>query len=99
MNQKEFNLLLSELSNSIKPINQLLFECLVLIIFYYLFNTISFINNDISNSKSHISFIYLIAFICIVLDWFIWNNHIQTSLFTSILLVYIICTFLKFYNN
>jgi len=90
MNQKEFNLLLSELSNSIKPINQLLFECLVLIIFYYLFNTISFINNDISNSKSHISFIYLIAFICIVLDWFIWNNHIQTSLFTSILLVYII---------
>ena len=39
MNQKEFNLLLSELSSRIKPINQLLFECLVLIIFYYIFIT------------------------------------------------------------
>ena len=94
MNQKEFNLLLSEISNGIKPINQLLFECLVLIIFYYLFNTISFINKDMSNynssSKSHISFVYIIAFICIILDWFIWNNQIQTSLFTSILILYII---------
>ena len=90
MNQKEFNLLLSELSSRIKPINQLLFECLVLIIFYYIFNTISFINNKIENSNSHISFIYLICLICIILDWFMWNNYIQTSLFTAILIVYII---------
>jgi hypothetical protein len=99
MNQKEFNLLLSDLSNTIKPINQLLYECLILIIFYYLFNTISFIDkntntntNTNTNEKfiNHISFVYLICFICIILDWFMWNNYIQTTLFTSILIVYII---------
>ena len=90
MNQKDFNLLLNEISNRIKPINQLLFECLVLIIFYYLFNKISFIKKDSQDTNTHLSFIYLICFICILLDWFIWNNQIQTSLFTAILIVYII---------
>ena len=90
MNQKEFNLLLSELSILIKPINQLLFECLVLIIFYYLFNTITFITKNKSDTKTHESFIYLICLICIVLDWFMWNNCNQTALFTAILVVYII---------
>ena len=89
MNQKDFNLLLSNISNSIHPINQLLFECLVLFIFYYLFNTIT-LKNEIDKNSSNIKFIYLICLICILLDWFIWNNCIQTSLFISILIVYII---------
>jgi len=90
MNQKEFNLILSEISNRLKPINQLLYECLVLIILYYLFNTISFIKKDAKENNNHISFIYLICFICILLDWFIWNNQVQTSLFSAILIVYTI---------
>lgn len=89
MNQKDFNLLISNISNSIHPINQLLYECLVLFIFYYLFNTITF-KNDIGKTSSNIKFIYLICLICILLDWFIWNNCVQTSLFISILIVYII---------
>ena len=90
MNQKEFNLLINELSNIVKPLNQLLFECLVLIIFYYIFHTISFLNN---NSKIHKPFVYLIFIICIGLDWFIWNNYNQSSLFIAILFIYIVYNF------
>lgn len=86
MYQKDYNLLISNLSNKLKPINQLLYECLVLIIFYYIFNTISFLNND---SKIHKPFVYLIFVICILLDWFIWNSYIQTFLFIAILFIYI----------
>lgn len=90
MNQKDFNLLINDISNIVKPLNQLLYECLVLIIFYYIFNTISFLNN---NSKIHKSFVYLIFVICICLDWFIWNNCNQSSLFIAILFIYIIYNF------
>ena len=90
MNQKEFNLLINDISNIVKPLNQLLYECLVLIIFYYIFNTISFLNN---NSKIHKPFVYLIFIICIGLDWFIWNNCDQSSLFIAILFIYIVYNF------
>ena len=90
MNQKDFNLLINEISNILKPLNQLLYECLVLIIFYYIFNTISFLNN---NSKIHKPFVYLIFIICICLDWFIWNNCNQSSLFIAILFIYIVYNF------
>ena len=94
MNQKDFNLLLADVSNGIKPINQLLFECLVLIIFYYIFNSLSNNNTNTNNNNTKWSkkpeFIYLICLIFILLDWFIWNNYIQTSLFTAILIVYIL---------
>jgi hypothetical protein len=90
MNQKEFNLLINDISTIVKSLNQLLYECLVLIIFYYIFNTISFLNN---NSKIHKPFVYLIFTICIGLDWFIWNNCDQTSLFIAILFIYIVYNF------
>ena len=90
MNQKDYILLINNLSNKLKPINQLLYECLVLIIFYYIFNTISFVNK---NSDTHKPFIYLILIICILLDWFIWNNCIQSALFISILFIYVTYNF------
>ena len=90
MNQKDFNLLINDISIIVKELNQLLYECLVLIIFYYIFNKISFLN---SNSEIHKPFVYLIFTICIGLDWFIWNNSNQTSLFIAILFIYIVYNF------
>jgi len=90
MNHKDYNILISDISNIVKPINQLLYECLILIVFYYIFNKLSFLNN---NYKIHKPFVYLIFIICILLDWFIWNNCLQTSLFTSILYIYIYYNF------
>ena len=90
MNQKDYNIFISDISTIVKPLNQLLYQCLILIIFYYLFNTLSFLKN---NSKIHKPFIYLIFIICICLDWFMWNNCIQTSLFIAILYIYIVYNF------
>ena len=103
MNQKEFTELLNNITTLIIPLNQLLYECIILIIFYNIFNTIAF-----HNISLHKSFISLIALIFIGLDWFIWNNHINTSLFICVLLIYItynfsksrnIATFIDFVNN
>lgn len=103
MNQKEFTELLNNITTLIIPLNQLLYECIILIIFYNIFNTIAF-----HNISLHKSFISLIALIFIGLDWFIWNNHINTSLFICVLLIYItynfsksrsIATFIDFINN
>lgn len=104
MNQKDFNLLLTNISNELKNVNQLLYQCFVLIIIYYFFKNVMYINpnnnhnhvssnasrNASSNNKLHKSFIYLIFVICVIIDWFIWNNYIQTTLFASILIIYII---------
>ena len=83
MNQKDFNILLNEISNILNPINQLLYEILIIIVFFYFFYTVK-------NIKNHKSFIILITLICSILDLCIWNNYIQTSLFISILTIYII---------
>jgi len=96
MNQKDFKLLIFNISNLLKPINQLLYQSIILIIFYYIFNSISFIeltDKNNNNQNNHKKFIYLIFIICIILDWFIWNNCIQTFLFTSILYLYILYNF------
>ena len=82
MNQKEYTILINELSNKLNPLNQLLYQAFILIVFYYVFDTLSSIN-------SHKSFILLIAFICIILDFYIWNNSLQTTLFFAILILYI----------
>ena len=109
MIQKDFNLLLTNISNELKNINQLLYQCFVLIIIYYFFKNVMYINpnnnhnnhnnhnhnnhnnNHASrNNNLHKSFIYLIFVICVIIDWFMWNNYVQTTLFASILIIYII---------
>jgi hypothetical protein len=99
MKVKEFNILLSELSDIVKPLNQILYEILILISFYFLFTNIKTnqtITNSINNSttntasiKNNKSFIILIAILAVAIDWFIWNNPIQTIFFLSILAIYI----------
>jgi len=81
MNQKEFNIVLKDASNEFNSFNQLLYQTLVLIIIYNLFNRID-------NIKKHKSFILLVLVITIILDLGMWNNYIQSSLFISILIIY-----------
>ena len=82
MDKKEFNNLIDEISNKVKPINQLLYQSLILIVFYYIFDTIKKI-------KLHKYFILLCALIFIILDLYIWHNTVQTMLFSAILVIYI----------
>ena len=88
MNQKEYTILINDISNKLNPLNQLLYQAFILIVFYYVFDTFS-------NIKSHKSFILLIACICIILDFFIWHNLLQTSLFFSIVILYISYNFYR----
>ena len=100
MNLKEYNNLLSELSEIVKPLNQLLYEILILITLYFLFNKLktnqtenpSKTNNSDTNSinglRQHKSFIILFIGLAVFVDWFMWNNIIQTTLFISILTIY-----------
>ena len=82
MNKKEFTSFINDISIKLNPINQLLYQSFILIVFYYIFDTISHL-------QSHKSFILLIATICIILDLCIWNNITQTILFIAILTIYI----------
>jgi len=82
MNKKEFNSFINEISEQLNPLNQLLYQSFILIVFYYIFDTIRHL-------QSHKSFIVLIAVICIILDLCIWNNITQTILFIAILTIYI----------
>jgi hypothetical protein len=99
MNLKEYNNLLDETSNFIKPLNQILYQILILITIYLLFNklktnqTENQKQNTSINTKTHKSFIILFAILVVGLDWFIWNNTIQTTLFICILTVYIYYNF------
>ena len=101
MNQKEFNNLINDISDKLKPLNQLLYQAFILIVFYYIFDTITHL-------QTHKSFVLLTATICIILDVCIWNNINQTILFVAILTLYIsyninknniIDTFLNTMNN
>lgn len=90
MNLKDLNIIIDAIAVVLIPINQILFQCLIIIIYYYLFTTMSLrVNNITPNIQQHKAFIYLVAFVCVMLDWFIWNNCMQTSLFASILIIYI----------
>ena len=82
MDTKEFNILLNEISEKLNPLNQLLYQCLILIVFYYFFITVK-------KLESHKCFIILFAIICSILDLCIWNNTNQTILFMAILGIYI----------
>jgi len=109
MNQKEFNSILNSLSDITHHFNHILYELIIIIAFYYIFNNVSFnnINSNITN-RNHKSFIYLVTLICVGLDWFIWNNCTQTALFIAVLFLYItynfrrsesISTFIDFMNE
>ena len=99
MNLKEYNNLLDETSNFIKPLNQILYQILILITIYLLFNklktnhTENHIQNTSLNNKTHKSFIILFVILVVGLDWFIWNNCNQSSLFIAILFIYIVYNF------
>jgi hypothetical protein len=82
MDKKEFNIALNEISDKLKPLNQLLYQALILISFYYFFY-------NIKKIELHKSFIVLFAVVCTILDLCIWNNINQTILFGSILMIYI----------
>ena len=82
MDKKEFNILLNEISETLNPLNQLLYQCLILIVFYYFFITVK-------KLALHKCFIILFAIICIILDLCIWQNTNQTILFMAILGIYI----------
>jgi len=82
MDKKEFNILINEISNKVNPLNQLLYQSLILIVFYYVFDTIKKI-------QLHKYFIVLCAVIFIILDLCIWHNTVQTMLFSAILVIYI----------
>jgi hypothetical protein len=102
MKVKEFNIFLLELSEIVKSLNQILYEIIILISFYFLFTnlknnqTLAITNNTTSENsilqstnKTNNSFIILIAILAICVDWFIWNNSNQTFFFTGILAIYI----------
>ena len=91
MNQKDYSNLLDKVSDIIIPINQLLYQSIILIILYYYFNGIS--SNIDRDLDKHKSFTYLFIIICIFIDWNIWHNHIQTSLFLAILILYVMYNF------
>ena len=101
MNKKEFNSFINDIADQLNPLNQLLYQSFILIVFYYIFDTIRHL-------QSHKSFIVLIAVICIILDLCIWNNMTQTILFIALLTLYIsyninkdvtIDTFINTINN
>jgi hypothetical protein len=96
MRVKEINLFLFELSEQIlKPLNQIGFQILILINLHFLFEnlrknkTLETNNTKNSSYKTTKSFIILISIISVFLDWFIWNNLTRTTLFISILAIYI----------
>jgi hypothetical protein len=99
MNLKEYNNLLEEISNFVKSLNQILYQILILITLYLLFNKLNTIyvenqyQNTFQNNKIHKSFIILFAILAIGLDWFIWNNTIPTTLFIGVITVYIYYNF------
>ena len=82
MDKKEFNIIINDIGEKLNPLNQLLYQSLILIVFYYFFY-------NIKQLELHKSFIILFSIICIILDLCIWNNINQTILFGAILIIYI----------
>ena len=93
MNNKEYNNFIYECSSILKPINQLLYHILILITLFFVFNKLT--NENIEKKRNYNSIqrttqcIILFTVIVIFIDWFIWNNIINTSFFISILIIYI----------
>lgn len=95
MKEQDYNNLLIKFSTALAPINQLLYEILIIITIYIYLERINSSANDLSfrsdNSLSDNSLSVIIIFIilAISIDLFIWYNPIQTFLFGAILGIYI----------
>lgn len=75
--------MIKELKDFLNPINHILYEIAILLLLFILIRKQLFFN------KLTKEFIILICIIIIIIDWYIWNNKIQTILFSVLLLVYI----------
>ena len=84
MNQKEFNNVISNISDFAGSYTQVLYQIIILLVIYNLFNNISF-----KSVGKHKPFILLVAIIVLGIDWFIWHNEKQTFLFGAVLFIYI----------
>jgi hypothetical protein len=87
MKEKDYNQLLTSVSGVLAPINQLLYEILVIIAIYIFLDHVQ--TSSLYLSKNSSLVIILFALLALVLDWFIWNNSVQTFLFAAILVIYI----------
>lgn len=90
MKELEFNNLIIQVSNSLEPINQLLFEILVIIsIYIYIERIQSNTSSLLFLSDINISVIIIFTILALGVDFYIWNNSFQTILFGAIVGIYI----------
>jgi Ca2+/Na+ antiporter len=84
MNQHDFGVLVKDIGNVVNPFNHLIYQIVILIALYNLISRISF-----KNISRHRSFIILFSVMVIAIDWFIWNDIMQTIIFAVVLYIYI----------
>lgn len=93
MKEQDYNNLIFTISNYIAPLNQLLYEILVIITLYIFLEKIQ-LNLSLSNNATSVIIIFTI--LALGLDWYVWNNPTQTLVFGAILLIYIRYNFSNF---
>ena len=90
MKEQEYNHLIATLSSFLAPINQLLYEILVIAAIYIYLERIQSSTRSLSYlSNNSSSVIIIFTILAIGVDWCIWCNSVQTILFGAILLIYI----------
>ena len=90
MKEQDYNHLITTLSSSLAPINQLLYEILVIAAIYIYLERIHSSTYSLSYlSNNSISVIIIFTILALGIDWCIWYNPIQTILFGAILFIYI----------
>ena len=90
MKEQEYNNLIATFSGFLAPINQLLYEILVIVAIYIYLERIQSSSSSLSYlSNNSSSVIIIFTMLAIGIDWYIWYNPIQTILFGAILVIYI----------
>jgi hypothetical protein len=87
MKEQEFNNLITTFSKSLEPINQLIYEILMLIIIYIYLERIQ--SRSLYFSNTSLLVIIIFTILAFGLEWYIWCNPMQTFLFSAILVIYI----------
>ncbi len=87
MKEQDYNNFITTLSNRLAPINQLLYEILVIITIYIYLERI--LSNSLYLSKYSSSVVIIFIILALSIDLFIWQNPIQTFLFGAILVIYL----------